>query len=191
MRFGYADPPFPGTARKYYRDHPDYAGEVDHEALIARLEGEFDAWALSTSQRKLGDVLALCPPEVPRGAVGGGSRPQYRILSWHKYVGHPGSGKGVAPAARYCWEPVILRGGRNLPAGSPRPLDWLIANPEMYTFREKPAEYVTGEKPAAFCRWLFACAGLEPDDEFVDLFAGSGTVAHEWDAYRRQTSLLG
>lgn len=190
MRFAYADPPYPGKAKRCYGDHPDYAGEVDHEELIGRLERDYDGWALSTSQRALGSVLALCPPEVPRGAVGGGSTPQYRILSWHKYVGAPGPGKGNAPAARYCWEPVILRGGRNLPDGVPRPLDWLIANPEQYTFREKPADYVIGQKPPAFCRWLFACAGLEPEDEFVDLFAGSGGVAREWDAYRRQTSLL-
>lgn len=35
MRFAYADPPYPGKARKYYGAHPDFAGEVDHAALIA------------------------------------------------------------------------------------------------------------------------------------------------------------
>ena len=35
-RLAYADPPYPGKAF-YYRDHPDYAGEVDHEALLSRL----------------------------------------------------------------------------------------------------------------------------------------------------------
>jgi hypothetical protein len=35
MRLGYADPPYPGLAH-LYKDHPDYAGEVDHVVLIAR-----------------------------------------------------------------------------------------------------------------------------------------------------------
>src|SRR5262245_15281863 len=49
LRFAYADPPYPKLARKYYRDHPDYGGEVDHHALINRLVEEFpDGWALST-----------------------------------------------------------------------------------------------------------------------------------------------
>lgn len=38
LRFAYADPPYPGLAR-YYRDHPDYAGEVDHGELLSRLQG--------------------------------------------------------------------------------------------------------------------------------------------------------
>jgi hypothetical protein len=25
----YADPPYPGQSHRHYRDHPDYAGEVD------------------------------------------------------------------------------------------------------------------------------------------------------------------
>src|ERR1041384_41386 len=55
-------PPYPGKAF-YYRDHPDYAGEVDHADLIARLAA-YDGWALSTSAAALPAVLALCPPGV-------------------------------------------------------------------------------------------------------------------------------
>ena len=36
LRLAYADPPYPGKAW-LYRGHPDYAGEVDHAALIRRL----------------------------------------------------------------------------------------------------------------------------------------------------------
>ncbi|MCT7149563.1 hypothetical protein M1196_23235, partial [Salmonella enterica subsp. enterica serovar Oranienburg] len=61
LRLAYADPRYPGLSRRYYGKHPDFAGEVDHAALIAKL-GEFDGWALSTSARSLQDVLALCPP---------------------------------------------------------------------------------------------------------------------------------
>lgn len=46
-RFAYADPPYPGQSAKHYGDHPDFAGEVDHDELIERLLG-YDGWALST-----------------------------------------------------------------------------------------------------------------------------------------------
>ena len=63
-RIAYADPPYPGMSRRYYGDHPDYAGEVDHERLIASLVSTSDTWALSTSAQSLPDVLALCPAGV-------------------------------------------------------------------------------------------------------------------------------
>ncbi len=48
LRLAYADPPYPGRSARYYSAHPDYAGEVDHAALLAQL-AEFYRWALSTS----------------------------------------------------------------------------------------------------------------------------------------------
>ena len=45
MKIAYADPPYIGCAH-LYAGHQDYAGEVDHEALIARLEADFDGWVL-------------------------------------------------------------------------------------------------------------------------------------------------
>ena len=69
LRLAYADPPYPGKAY-ICRDHPDYAGEVDHAELIGRLAAH-DGWALSTSAAALAAVLALCPPGV-------------RIAAWHK-----------------------------------------------------------------------------------------------------------
>lgn len=68
LRLAYADPPYPGLARKYYSGHPDFAGEVDHAALIASLVDGFDGWALSTSASALPAVLAVCPPGVRVGA---------------------------------------------------------------------------------------------------------------------------
>ena len=47
LRLAYADPPYPGQAG-IYREHPDYAGEVDHQELVMRL-ASYDGWALSTS----------------------------------------------------------------------------------------------------------------------------------------------
>ena len=95
LRLAYADPPYPGNAW-LYRDHPDYGGEVDHAALIARLAA-YDGWALSTSAAALPAVLALCPPGV-------------RVAAWHR-------GARVT-RSRYplsAWEPVIYAGAASCP----------------------------------------------------------------------------
>jgi hypothetical protein len=55
MRIGYADPPYPGQSKKHYGDHPDYDGEVDHGALLARLSA-YDGWVLHTSSPALPGV---------------------------------------------------------------------------------------------------------------------------------------
>ena len=47
MNIALADPPYPGCAH-LYREHPDYGGEVDHKALLERLQDEFDGWVLHT-----------------------------------------------------------------------------------------------------------------------------------------------
>lgn len=62
MRVAYADPPYIGQSAKHYRNHPDYAGEVDHLALIDRLVSEYpDGWALSLVHPELADH----PADVP------------------------------------------------------------------------------------------------------------------------------
>ena len=58
MRIAYADPPYPGCAH-LYKNHPDYAGEVDHAALVHRLETEFDGYVLHTACTTLAQVLEL------------------------------------------------------------------------------------------------------------------------------------
>lgn len=161
-RFAYADPPYPGQARKHYG--PD-AREVDHRLLIAHLQ-EFDGWALSTSTPALRMILPLCPDDA-------------RIGAWVKpfAIYKPGVNPG------YCWEPVIFR---PLPRKRLRTedtvRDFVSAN---VTLRRG----VSGAKPDGFCNWLFALAGLTPDDEFVDLFPGSGAVARAWEAWRSQLRL--
>lgn len=170
MRVAYADPPYPGQSAKHYADHADYAGEVDHKALIRRLESEFpDGWALSTGSKQLQEILALCPP--------------VRVLIWRK-PGTPFGDKFI-----WSYEPVLLRHCR-------RPRDFIRdvveATPQaqMVTFRKRAIEDVTGSKPPEFCAWLFRVMGLAPEDEFVDLFPGSGAVGAAWDAFRAQSSLF-
>jgi hypothetical protein len=156
-----------GQAKRHYGDHPDYAGEVDPPALIASLL-TWDGWALSCSSRSLPTVLALCPRDV-------------LVLAWVKPISPPMGDHRI-----YSWEPVILRGGRN--PERPTRTD-LIASPPQFTFRPRPSGHVIGEKPVEFANWLFACAGLRPDDDFSDLFPGSGAVGRAWEAWRTQIPL--
>ena len=48
---------------------------------------------------------------------------------------------------------------------------------------------ITGQKPVAFCHWIFDLLGLTADDELVDIFPGSGAVGRAWDSWRAQTRL--
>lgn len=168
MRIAYADPPYPGQAEKHYRDHPDYAGEVNHAELISSL-AQYGGWALSTNSRSLQYVLGLCPAGV-------------RVLIWVKRGAPPFPKHGV-----YGWEPVIVSGAR---PPEPNLRDWLICEPEMFTFRPKPPDYVVGQKPGPFCEWLFRWLGARPEDAFADLFPGSGSVGRAWDRWSAQGSLL-
>lgn len=139
-----------------YRDQPSYGGEVDFRALIASLAAaRYDGWALSTSERSLRWLLPLCPPEA-------------RICPWVKP-------HGAAPASyglHNCWEPLIVVGGRQLPPGV---RDWLSAH------AARGGGDLPGRKPIAFCAWLFDCLGMQPGDELVDAFPGSGIVGRTWE----------
>ena len=65
MKFAYADPPYIGQSKRHYKDHEDYAGEVNHKELINRLVKEYpDGWALSLSAPTLKQILNMCPDDV-------------------------------------------------------------------------------------------------------------------------------
>ncbi len=158
LRIAYADPPYPGLARKYYGRESTFAGEVDHAELIARLVRDYpDGWALSTSAAALRDVLPLCPP----GA---------RVCAWVKPHGVPESTRGPHSV----WEPVIVVGGRKLAPGVP---DALRALPARLGGSD-----LMGRKPLAFSAWLFRLLGMQPGDELHDMFPGSGAVSAAWRA---------
>lgn len=149
-RLAYADPPYPGLSRKYYRDEPTYAGEVDHVRLLERL-ATYDGWALSTSAKALRDVLPLCPPDV-------------RVCSWVKPIGASSRTRGL----HNTWEPLIV-----MPARLRRPgrRDWLSAMPA------RGGGSLPGRKPIRFCSWLFGLLGAVPADSLDDLFPGTGVVS--------------
>lgn len=46
-----------------------------------------------------------------------------------------------------------------------------------------------GAKPEKFCFWVFEGLNLEPEDEFHDLFPGSGAVSEAWEKWRRRNDV--
>lgn len=166
MRFAYADPPYLGVAEKFYGHlHPDaadYDNPETHRALIKRLTADFDGWALSLSLPSLRTILPMCPEDA-------------RLGSWVKPFAS--FKKNVTRA--WTWEPVILWGGRPIPITEPTQRDWIEAPAiaENITMRRGFA----GAKPARVCFWIFDWLNMRPDDEFVDMFPGSGavTAAHQ------------
>lgn len=162
----YADPPYPGQSAKHYSDHPDYAGEVNHAALVTCLERDFDGWVLHTSSTALTDVLPLCPPNV-------------RVMAWVKPFAAFKRNVSVA----YAWEPVIVKAAR-------KPV--VTGRVVMRDFISEPITLkrgLVGAKPEAVCRWCFEVMGAQPDDELHDLFPGSGAVSRAWENWRNQLRL--
>jgi hypothetical protein len=167
LHFGYADPPYPGLADRYY-SADERCAEVDHVELVRRLAAEFPAgWALSTSSAALEEVLCIC-----REVLG---RNQVRTAMWHK-----GPRSGVAYRARDAFEPVILFGGRPSKLG---PRDKL-ENVLVWGGRQHShPDALVGMKPAPFCEWLFRMLGALAGDFLTDLFPGSGSVMRAWLMY--------
>jgi hypothetical protein len=136
--------------------------EVDHQELITRLATDFDGWALSTKSNALRDLLPLCPAGV-------------RVAAWVKPYAN------AYPSVRpvYAWEPVLFVPARRR---SEITFDWHSS--------VKMGASILGQKPTAFCFWMFALLGAQPNDEFTDLFPGSGAVGVAWEAYGRQMRLF-
>ena len=163
MNIGYADPTYPGCAH-LYRDHPDYAGEVDHALLVERLQDEFDGWVLHTSATP--ETISLLAPLV----AGTGAR----WMSWTKTFAAYKRNVSVA----YAWEPVIIKAARK-PVVSKRIVyrDWHAC---PITLRRG----LTGAKPESLCHWAFEMLGARPEDELHDLYPGTGAVSEAWRTWR-------
>lgn len=223
LNLAYADPPYPGLSRKYYGKHPDFAGEVDHAALIEQLSG-YDGWALSTAARSLQDVLALCPPGSRVAAWVRGERPTRSagpLNAWEPVIYWGGRRDVDHDAYRAAADPSRRPGEHDMYAGETRRVastrttrraEQLDTEPSLvdelrvdgipatsdpsreYSRRIDVLTYrpgarltdpdrVIGAKPAAFCRWMFDLLGAQPQDNFTDIFAGSGGVARAWDVF--------
>lgn len=156
--FAYLDPPYIGCAHRYPENE-----EVNHAELIAKTIDEFpDGWALSLHSPSLKTILPMCPDDV-------------RVMAWVKpfAVFKP----NVNPA--YAWEPVIVRGGRKRTREQDTVRDWIA---EGITLQRG----MVGVKPDVFCFWLFEVLGMQPGDELVDVFPGSGAVTNAWEKWQRQ-----
>ena len=167
LHMAYADPPYVGQAKRHYEGHADYAGEVDHEALIARLEADYpDGWALSASSPSLRYLLPLCPEAV-------------RTMVWIKPFGAYKRNVRVA----YVWELVIVRPARRLDGAVPT-RDFMLSGPDDES--EVFAESITmrkgfsGSKPERLCFWLFNVMGLRACGRLDDLFPGTRAVSDAW-----------
>lgn len=164
MKIGYADPPYIGCAH-LYKDHPDFAGEVDHGALIERLEQDYDGWILHASATPK-SIAVLAPLVVNiEGA---------RWMTWVKGFA---AFKRNVPVA-YAWEPVIVKPARK-PVVSKRLVmrDWVQ---ESITLRRG----LTGAKPEAVCHWAFEMVAARPDDTLDDIFPGTGAVTRAWKTWQ-------
>lgn len=168
MKIGYADPPYIGCAH-LYKDHADFAGEVDHAALIAQLERDFDGWVLHASATAI-SMATLAPLVLPTGA---------RWCSWVKGFA---AFKRNVPVG-YAWEPVIIKPARK-PVVSKRLVmrDWIQ---ESITLKRG----LTGAKPEKVCHWAFELVGACPGDELHDLFPGTGAVAKAWKTWEGKFTL--
>lgn len=155
MKFAYADPPYVGQSKKHYNGL-----EVNHRILINVLCESYDSWALSLHVNSLKNILNICPEKV-------------RLLSWCKPFAT--FKKNVNPT--YSWEPVILFNPRSRGMNKRFIHDHLSCSPQL-------ASKIIGQKPKNFCYWLFECLGMESEDEFFDIFPGSGAVMEHWKDWK-------
>jgi hypothetical protein len=167
MKIAYADPPYPGCAH-LYKDHKDYAGEVDHKELLRKLINEYDGWVLHTSSTALADVL--------HDLQYVGDVDKIRVMAWVKPFAAFKRNVSVA----YAWEPVLVKACRK-PVVSGRCV--------MRDFISEPITMkkgLTGAKPRNVCRWAFEVVGAEPSDTLDDLFPGTGAVMDAWREWSAQ-----
>lgn len=172
MRIGYADPPYPGCAH-LYREHPDYAGEVDHQHLARKLRA-YDGWCLHTSSVALPQVL-----DALYAADHGG---EFRVMAWVKPFAAFKRNVSVA----YAWEPVLVKAARKPVVRKEIGFtyrDWL---PHNITLKKG----LTGVKPELVCHWLFEAMGCEPEDEIDDMYPGTYAVTRAWGSWKEKRLAL-
>lgn len=163
MRFAYADPPYPTLSRRYYGDHRDFDGEVDHAKLVERLVAEYpDGWALSTSAAATRDVWALCP----------------KATRLHVWVNGPRKVKSFQ--ALHAYESLFVFGGRPRREAVVEDLSDVL---QWGGRQHSHPGALPGMKPAPFCEWVFQLLGATHGDQLDDLFPGSGAVSRAWSLY--------
>lgn len=164
MKFAYADPPYLGMGRKLYSPFHAQADEYDdrqaHINLVEKLMSEYpDGWALSCNPKDLQWLLPEMPDDV-------------RVCAWTKTFHQI----RVNVSVQYAWEPVIIRGGRDMRHRRPMTRDWVSGRIAM-------KKGLPGAKPEYFFHWIAAILGYQVGDAFDDLFVGTGGMALALQTY--------
>lgn len=179
MRLAIADPPYLGRAALWYGGkgrgkqgtggraagrgqldaefHPDahlWDDPDQHIDLMARMESDFDGWAMAASGKSLG---ALYPCIDQLGA---------KVAIWHVTNAIPDGAR-----VRNVWEAVVYRVPTTRRAvGTGYRVPDLMSAPH-------PMSGFVGSKPPEWTRWVLDLLGFQPGDEVDDLFPGSGAVS--------------
>lgn len=178
MRLAIADPPYLGRAELWYGGKgrfkhgtagracgrgdlaPEYHADAarwddptSHVDLMTTMNREFDGWALAASGKTLAPLLDVA------------YRLDARLAIWHVTNAIPDGCR-----VRSTWEAVIYKmpDARRAVGTGHRVTDHLSAAHPMSGF--------VGSKPRAWTHWVLDLLGWQPDDEVVDVFAGSGAV---------------
>ena len=168
MKLAYADPPYLGCCKLYDHYHGDDGKCWDdvrtHIDLLTRLDDEYDGWAYSLTSTSLETILHA----TREHGVG-----PFRVMAWVKPFAAFKRNVSVA----YAWEPLLIKEARK-PVVSGRIVmrDWIS---ESITMKKG----LTGAKPPSVCRWMFEMLGADPDDQFDDIFPGTGIVSETWAAW--------
>jgi hypothetical protein len=163
VKFAYADPPYLGNGKKRYAPFHENSQEYDskqaHHDLVSKLIDEFpDGWALSCNPKDLQWLLPTMPDDV-------------RVCAWTKTFHQI----RVNVSVQYAWEPVIIRGGRDVRHRRPMTRDWTSGCIAM-------RKGLPGAKPAYFFEWIVAMFGYEDGDILEDMFPGTGGLTDVLDA---------
>lgn len=168
MKAAYADPPYLGCGKSHYghlhAEASDYDDPATHALLIERLSDEYETWALSLHEPSLRVILPMCPADI-------------RVASWVK----PFAAFKANVTRAYTWEPVIFRFSRNRVREQDTWRDHLSAPIAML-------KGFPGAKPDAFSYWIFEGLNLQANDQFDDLFPGSGAVSVAWEKWRARAA---
>ena len=163
MNLGYADPPYPGQAKRHYTNDPSGipAAEVDHVELVQMLLRDYDGFVLCTSSPALPMIeLLIHGPEPWENDL----HPEVRTGAWAK----PWCSWKPSHRVQYTWEPVVFKPVRTKGSrGVASTRDYLIANITM-------KKGTHGAKPDVFNDWILNLLGYQPGDVVDDLFPGTG-----------------
>lgn len=159
---GFADLAEVATASKKRAKHGLLDDVLTPEAVVAKLNDEFDAWAMILKVSDLRAVLPYCPSNV-------------RVGAWIRTV-EPGT---TLANKRASWEPVIFmtRGIRKL---SPGRKPWLDHHVEPYA----PEKRIKGSRPPGVYAWIFEGLELKQRDSFVHLFQKDDRMTAAWKQWQ-------